>query len=277
MIDVQARLSIRDNDRESSIKSNWAADQSGAASLEDFLRVIKRTLIQTSQQVIGEERAKGFPKDALQIVDGKRNKPLSAVNPIGRVEYIARADLGLFALELYDLIEQRSRVDTGQYKRSNWVLYNGDLVASSRVELQSWLTTQREVRRGDTFLFINVMPYARFLERYGIRADSVGIKRVRSKDRKQRSGSYIRGRESEGKFILTANGAYFLAWRAIQRKYRRNTKILFRLIPGGSIKGLQSVPAVDKKGRQLRRTYKRTGRPYLYPGILFIADDQGFV
>jgi len=175
------------------------------------------------------------------------------------------------------LIEKRSRVDTGQYKRSNWVIYNGNLVASSRVELQSWVATQGEVKSGDTFLLLNVMPYARFLERYGIRADSSGRRIAKSKDRRQRSGFYVKGREDEGKFILTANGAYYLAWRAIQRKYRRNTKIFFRLVPGGSIRGLQSVPAFNKKGKRLNREYADTGRPYLYPGILFIADDQGFV
>jgi len=71
MIDVQARLSISDTLKDSPVGRDWAADQAGAKSLEDFLLVIKRALIQTSQQVIREERNKGFPRDASKLSMGE--------------------------------------------------------------------------------------------------------------------------------------------------------------------------------------------------------------
>lgn len=264
------------------------SDLNGEITLEEFLKFCKANLIVIADTVLREEQARGFDKEPLVIVDGRANKPVINVNPLGSISFVSRQNAADVLVEIFKGILQRSPVDTGQYKKSNFVLYNGEVVASDLSSLADWLL-HREFKPKDLIRFINVMPYARKLERYGIVAGGGNQRLVKSRDRKQRSGRRTANKKlsdnfvsilNPGKFIQAPNGAYYLTLRSVQRKYKFNAKISFELVPGSWIRLASFPPGVGKNGKKLYTTYHRkkqdTGVPYLYPSIKVVIQDEGF-
>lgn len=263
------------------------SDIDGELTLQEFLQFCKTNLIVIADTVLKEEQSQGFDKEPLVIVDGRPNKPVINVNPLGSISFVARQNAKDVMLEIFKGILERSPVDTGQYKKSNFVLYNGEVVASDMSSLANWLLN-REFKPKDLVRFINVMPYARKLERYGIVAGGGSQRLVKSRDRKQRSGRRTANKKisdnfvsilNPGKFIQAPNGAYYLTLRSVQRKYKFNAKISFELVPGSWLRLASFPPGVDKNGKKLYTTYHRkkkdTGVPYLYPSIKVVIQEEG--
>lgn len=240
------------------------SDHGGQLSLAELLEFLRANLIVIADTVLKEEQAKGFDKNPIVTVDGKAGKPVRQVSPFGQIEITARREMSEIMVETYRRILERSPVRTGRYKSSNYVVYNGQQVATTMEGLQSWLKTNPQFKPGDKIRFVNIQPYARKLERLGVRAGESGnIQKTRNV--KSRRGGRERVR------FFQPNGAYFLTSRSIISKYKRNASIRFMFITGAQM-GLVGAGRVFKTGRK-----GSVGRTYLYPSILITVQEGGIL
>lgn len=245
-------------------------DLDGKVTLEDYVNFMKLTLLTIARDTVKEEQRRGFDKNPTILVDNRRGKPLEAVKPFGKIDFIARADIRDVLVETYQGLIDRSKIVTGQYVESHFVFWNTNRVATNMQELQAWYDSSPAVKPGDRIVFVNVAPYARRLERYGVVKGSQSKSRLRyqrSSDKRKRSGL-------DGK-ILAANGVYFLTTRSIKRKYGKQTKIQFKFIPGSTL-GLNNFKFQSKTAKRPKGAKKSTGT-YLYPTILIVVDSAGGV
>lgn len=236
-------------------------------TLKDLSAFTKESLIKISTTALQEEQAKGFDMKPVLIVDNKFNKKVEDVNPFGKIQYVARQDLSKIIMDTWEAIETRSPVDTGTYKSNNIVTFNGAFVADSRVELESWLEDKETFANKDIIRFINVSPYARKLERFAIHSGKRSIRRRASALSRKKGLTNL----MPNQMVMVPNGAYALAFKAIQRVYKNNSFIKFRLVPGnelGITPNMNGDSGVYKRGPS-------KGRPYLYPTILISAVAAG--
>lgn len=240
------------------------SDIGGKVTLEQLLDFTKRSLIAISDTVLEEELAKGFDKKAKLVVDGKEGKSKYEVNPLGKIQYIARADFKKMVLYAFDAIATRSKVVKGRYFANNAVFYNSYPIATTRTELEKWLETKNSFNDSDFLRFVNLVPYARKLEYLGI---SKGRRQSKTRDPSRSDKSKV------GIKIKVPNGAYTLAYRAIKRKFKHNVKNLsFHFLPGSQM-GLTGPGRTFKKGGKKGQK----GRPYLYPSILITLSEKGLI
>ena len=271
-LNFKASIEITESGKPTRFSVVGAGDSEDIDTYEELAHFTKSSLIQISDQVLAEEQSKGFDKKPVLIVDNKFNLPKEAVNPFGKIEYAARQSLKEIALFIYDAISQRSVSNTGTYKRYNIMTVNNNIVAQSRQEIEAYFTQYTSSETGVKIRFINATPYARMLERHSIFSKSTKKKKWRkSKDSQGRSGIAMSGKQ--GMFVLAENGAYFQAARASKQKYGKNSYIQYESLPGTYI-GIDKMVVTGPKG-VLRKTYKPTGDPYLYPTILFYVQESG--
>jgi hypothetical protein len=246
------------------------SDSSGEWSLQDLLNATKQSLILVSQEVLKEELNNGFDKGHIAKVDNSFNKTIFAVSPLGKIEFIARAEILDIVLETYSKIISLSRVGaTGQYIDYNYVFVNNKEVARDLNDLKRWIATGPVLLPNDIIRMVNLMPYARSLERKGVTSKRILARTVKSRDPKQRSGPTVDA----------PNGTYFLATRAAARKYKSNVFLRFEYIPGGKFPA-DAVPTRGRNGKRLRKTYSEKGRwpkggHYLYPSIKIGVSSKG--
>lgn len=249
-------------------------------TFEELLEFTKKSLIQISTEALAEEQLNGFDKNPVMIVDNNFNKPLQAVHPLGKVEYVANQGMADIALFIYDAIETRSISKTGTYKKFNIVSMNGRVIALNRKELENYFINNPIPKAGDKLRFINATPYARKLERYSKYAgkSGLGVKWRKSTDKKGRSGMMRKYKSKdtvkEALHVLSENGTYFLSARAALNKYRRNAFIKYESLPGQYL-GIENLVIIGPNGKPFRRTYKGTSNPYLYPTILVYIHQTG--
>lgn len=236
------------------------SDLEGELTLKELLEFTKSSLIVISDVVLKEEQSEGFDNQPVVAVDGKVGKPVSSVNPLGQIEFTARADMKNILLDAYEALLFRSRVLTGRYKSSHFVFLNGTQVATDLSSLTAWLATEPQFKDKDLVRIVNIQPYARKLERFGITAQKKNNIRV-EKGRKKGS--------NPGKLLQVPNGTYHLTVRAIRSKYKRNSSIRFAFLSGGQL-GISGV--FKTSGRRGRGS---VGRPYLYPTILIAVNEKG--
>jgi hypothetical protein len=268
--DFKVEFSVSENGRKS---PQWTIDSdlNGEVSLDDLLKFTKANLILISDYALREEQEKGFDKDPVVAVDGKRGKPVSAVHPLGKIEFTSQQSIAEIVQEIYAAIQERSPIKTGKYKKSNYVFLNGKQVANDGASLLQWLGTNPQVEPKDIIRFVNVQPYARKLERYGVTAQRKRYRTKKSEDPRGRSGNAL------GQ-ILAPNGTYYLATKSVNRKYKQNLQILFKFIPGSDL-GLtasfvgKSSGAFNKKKKRIVGGGKK--RTYLYPSIFLKIRDTG--
>lgn len=241
-------------------------DLKGEMTLADLLQFTKSNLIVIADFALKEEQAKGFDKNPVVTVDGRVGRPVELVNPLGSIVYTSRKNIDEIIIAIYQSIEERSPVDTGRYRRSNYVFLNGNQVANNMSTLEAWLKSAK-IEPKDIIRFVNIQPYARKLERLGVTAQRTQSRTRRSSDKKNRSGT--------GGRVLAPNGSYFLAARSTKRIYKNNIKIDFKFIPGSQI-GLRSTfkNSSGIPGRT-RRQKKSAPRTYLYPSILVKVVEGG--
>ena len=266
-------FSVSENGRKA---PNWTIDSDigGELSLEALLKFTKANLLLIADQALSEEQAKGFDKNPVVHVDGKLNKPLIQVHPLGKIEFTKRQQLSEVLRFVYDGILSRAPVKTGLYKKSNFVFVNGRQVASDKASFESWLAKNPQVEAKDIIRFVNIQPYARKLERYGVTAQKKKYRTRKSKDARGRSGNSL------GE-VLAPNGAYFLTTRSAARIYKNNLQILFKYIPGSDF-GFSakfktpSKGIVASKGKRKGKALGHKGaRTYLYPSILLKIRETG--
>ncbi len=272
MAEFDVSISVREVGKKSN-EYSLQADIDGKVTLAQFLEFTRATLLTIAQDTLKEEQQKGFDKNPIVVVDGSPKKPISFVSPLGKIEFVSSQVSGAEVLEqVYLEILSRSKIVTGTYIEGNIVAFNGSVIATTIVELRTWLKTAPELKPGDIIRFVNVVPYARKLERYGVTAQRSKTKTAKSRDKQKRSGD----------LILAANGVYFLASRAASRNFKNNIKIKFEFLLGSTL-GLQQFPAISKNGKPLRRNYKPDGKrpknsgPYLYPTIKLTVNERGVV
>lgn len=247
-------------------------DLDGKATLSDFIKFVKKSLIVIAADVLKDEQSRGFDKNPIVVVDGSVRKPIISVKPFGKIEFISSQTAGVDVIKfVYEQILGKSKVVTGTYYKGNFVFHNGNLVATDDSELLTWIKTNPPIKPGDIIRFVNVVPYARRLERLGVTAQRTKTKQVKSRDKQKRSGETILG----------ANGVYFLASRAAASRYKNNVKIYFGYILGSTL-GVQNFPTIGRDGKPLRRTYKTKGKPkntgpYLYPYIKLTVGERGLI
>ena len=249
------------------------SDIDGKVSLQQFLQSIKFALIDISLKALQEEQVRGFDKEPITYVDGRRDKAIAAVNPLGKIEFVSSQVSGLKVIEdIYRGITDRSKIVTGTYLSGNLVYYDSKIVASNPFELVSWLASSPKLVPGKQIIFMNVVPYARRLERLGVTAQKSRYRTAKSRDKRQRSGPRI----------LAPNGTYFLTYRSASRLYGKNARIKFGFIRGSTL-GIQNTPIVSKSGKSLRTSFAPKGfwgkssGPYLYPAIFLTIPEKGIV
>ena len=232
------------------------SDLDGKVSLQDFLEFTRASLIVIADEVLTEERAKGF-RPAVTLVDGSPSKPVHKVNPLGTIEFIAKAPMKDILLETYNGILGRSPVLTGDYKRSHYVFLNGRQVATDLASLEAWLNSNPTFEEKDLIRFVNIQPYARKLELLGVTGQRQQSRTVKSRNK---------NRAASGATYRVPNGTYFLTARSIRSKYKRNSIIRFSFISGQSL-GITGSFKTGRKGKP--------GRPYLYPTITISVQESG--
>lgn len=261
-LEFKVELSVTENGRKAP-QYTLDTDLAGEITLASLLEFTKSSLIIIAHDTLREEQANGFDKNPVVTVDGRVGKAVINVHPLGKIEFTARANLDTMLLEIYDAIESRSPVDTGLYKKSNYVLLNTKQIANDRSSLNSWILSNPTIKSSDVIRFINIQPYARKLETLGVTA---GNEKYSSRSTRwvdsRRKGKINKG----GPKIQAPNGAYFLASRAIRRKFKKNANINFGFMQGSllGIKGNFSLKG-GRGGSQ--RANKKPPRSYLYPTI----------
>jgi len=229
-----------------------------AIELKDLLEWTKSQLIVIADQALTEEQAKGFDKEPIMLVDGKQNRSVKSVSPLGQIEFVARAGFQEVLFDTYISLMRRSPVKTGRYVDSHYVFHNGVQVANDFSRLQRWANSGPELKDNDTIRIVNIQPYARRLELLGVTAQ-------RTQSRKEDAGR--RNKRKKGTMVKMPNGAYQLTTRAIRAKYKNNLGIRFTFLPGTSL----GLSGVFKGGRKKNSS----GRPYLYPTIVFTINSRG--
>lgn len=256
MTTANVTVNVKENGK-SPNKYSLMADLDGEVTLAQLFKFTKGALIGIATDALKEEQGFGFDKKPLTLVDGKPNRDINDVNPLGKIQYIARQDLAEIITYAYDAVFARSpRGRKGQYVSSNLVTYNGVQVANSPSSLKSWLDG-KSFQDKDKIRITNATPYARKLELQGVR---FGV--VRRRFGKPGKKGYVSSTTNAAGQVRKPNGAYTIAAKAIKAKYGRNTFIKYELMLGSDL-GLTGV----------RKTGFDIGRPYVYPSILIYAFD----
>jgi hypothetical protein len=245
----------------SNVKWNLTSDVGGEATLKELIEVVRVTQVRVTQDVLEEELSRGFPKDYVEITDGRKGKPFQAVKPFGRINILAKETVSEFVRIMFEQVIQLSKVVTGQYIQSHVLLYNGKGVATSLSQAIQW-AENIELKTGDVIRLLNTAPYARRLELLGVTSRGYNRKTGKSKDKK---------RANRGIIVRKPNGAYRQAYRKIRNRFKGSGKLQFKFVPGGEIGGLTGGG---------RRTFKpkvkgQQGRPYLYPSLVWRVDAGG--
>lgn len=235
-------------------------------SINEVLEDLRRELIIYADEVFEFEKKSGFTDKPRIIVDGKFNKPIEGVRPFGKIEYINTAtDFVEEIIMAFDEIEKRSprgvknpgdKFSQVKYRNFNYVYFNRKLVAKNRLELRRWaiFASKKGFSRGDEIAFVNLVPYARKLERLGV---------VRGKERNS-SARKTRSKKSryDNSKVSLPSGVYFQAQRSISRIFRKKAfvkPVIFEPLDV-QIGGMRNRFAKA-------RTKGGVGRPYLYPMI----------
>lgn len=248
-------------------KRQWTLDGdiNGRITLDQYVALVEQFIFRTSQNVLQEELRKGFPEDYVEITDGKLGKPAREVDirRRGSIEYNAGQTVTELVNFIFQQLKLRSPVQTGRYERSHIILLNGKEVADNLPEALQWANSVN-LNQGDTIEFINVQPYSRKLERLGVTSQN-RRPRIRKASRRSRAMGYNR--------VAKPNGVYFLTAQLAKKTFGKAANLKFEYRQGESILGSKARSFGAKSSRT---TFKRDGRPYLYPTIIVRVDKQGF-
>jgi len=265
---MEISIRVTDNDKNA---PPWSleSDLNGEATVRDFKTFIQRATWGIAEETLKEEQAKGFDKDPRVRTDNKWGKEPRDVKFMGKIEYFSRQSIREALLEAYEMILKRSPVRSGQYLMSHYVYYNHKKIAESKGELYTWLKANEEnVKDGDLVRIVNVTPYAARIEIRGGRRGTAG---------KTKGKNVNPGKKAFG------SGAYALAARAINSKYKAQGRVKFQMIPNGHA-GVyveasshfrnSYIPDSSRRG-VAKNKKKRFSGPYVYPTVTFQISGEG--
>lgn len=245
---------------------------------KELLEFVQQNLVAVARDFLREEQVKhGFPeKDFLTLVDNKLNARDVTVKPLGKIEYVTKlGNITDVVLSVMRLVVERSPTDSGYYQSMNVLFYNGKVVAKGIVDTTNWLKVDREYKSSDRFRIVNLSPYARKLERLGIkrgtRGKTVGITSGLGGKKGRTSKS------KAGNIVAEPQGAYWLAKNAARRKFpqlKENIRFSFIAV-SASVAKSQNTKAFNPN----KFTFKvehGTGREYLYPSITIRIEPNSF-
>lgn len=233
----------------------------------DLPEYSKQILYQTAKEVLAEEQMDGFDKNPRVRTDNKFDKPEKEVRAFGKIEYYARQDFKEAIVAIYDRLLALSPVgDTQFYKNTHIVVLNGSTIAENKAELVSFLE-RKDFEPGDKLRFVNAMPYARKLELNARRKLLIGPQKG-SYNTKKRMGPSSRYKT---RLVRKPNGTYVAAWRYARSKFKSVSNFIsFQFLTGDAL-GISSSPV--RSG--FRTSFKKDGRPYLYPTIALDFSPSG--
>lgn len=237
----------------------WTIETDDKVSPQKLLEYAKETLIEVAVETLKEELDKGFDPKFNTIVDNNARKNIVNVNPFGKIEFVARQDMDDILKFIYKRILANSPVLTGKYSNANLIFYNDVEVASSLAELETWLASGPDFQSKDQIRFVNITPYARKLERYGVTKNKTK-EVIRKRHDKRLQGP-----------VRIPNGVYALTASSANRIYGKNAFIRFSLLPGERIGLLASDnPTARNRNYQTKRNHikSRIHKPYLYPCVV---------
>jgi len=241
---------------------------------KDMLEFVQQNLVVIAKEFLAKEQKDGeFPKkDYVTITDGKLNRQEELVRPLGKIEYVSKLDdITQVVLGVMRLVVERSPTRSGYYQSTNILLYNGKVVAKGIFETNAWLKVDRDYKPSDRFRIVNLAPYARKLERLGIKRGT------RGKSSGMTSGKSRTGKSKKGAKILAPNGAYWLAKNTARRKFPQlKDNIKFSFIPvSPSIASSQNTKSFSPNSFKFS-TGQGKGRSYLYPSISITINVNSF-
>ncbi len=157
---------------------------------------------------------------------------------------------------------------TNQYSnKGNIVLLNKTLF-SNNVLSASEKIFNHKLKQNDEFEFIQVAPYASFLERHGVSSEKRRTNFKKSAD-KWRRHTGLKNRTGESNMVRRPSGVYFTVAARIKNLTKRQIKISNGFENGASL-SLDSFSFFQKGGSKMRRSFvggsKWTGA-YVYPFI----------
>jgi hypothetical protein len=224
--------------------------------LEELVSYLKFSLKKIALEVLKEEQDKGFDDKPVKEVDGILNKSEDQVKPFGKIEYTARVAAADFLIPIYKRLIEKSPLDTGLYRDYHYVLLNEVLIATNLVQFSQYIE-KAQFKEGDSLRFVNMVPYASKLERFGVTTDRAKTRYSKSTDKKKRSGMFVR----------QPNGVYFLTAKSINKNFKSNAKIKFEWINGSRLTGIDK-PSVNRRGKKLRYSFKSRKGYYTHPSIV---------
>ena len=263
---MEVAVSVTDNDKD---MPPWSleSDLKGEATVLDFKTFIQRAQWMIAEEVLKEEQGQGFDKKPRVRTDNKWGKNPREVKFFGKIEYFSRQNIGEALLAAYEMVRARSPVVTGQYLASHYVYVNQKIVATSKGELAIWLkANERVLKDGDLVRIINVTPYASRIEIRGLSRGTRG---------KSKGKTINRMKNAFG------SGAYALAARAINARFKAAGRVRFQMMPNG-FGGVHIQPTGHFRtsyisdvirGRKNKR--KRFSGPYVFPSIAFKISGEG--
>lgn len=190
---------------------------------DELLSPERRALAQAEFARVEIENAKAINARALGrapplriFVDGREGAPLTSVRPGG----VIVADFRLVS-ELLGWIDMQlilhSPMKTGRYKRSHALFADG-----SQIALAGKVPT--DVPQADEYVFINLVPYARKIERGSSTQAPEGVYQVVAVLAQRRFGNVARITYS----FRTATGGEIIGGRLGNRSSQRNPAIIVR-------------------------------------------------
>jgi len=241
-------------------------------TIENLLANVKQFLIYTAQEALAEELRAGFDPGYVTKIDGKNNKDLETVNPLGKIQYLARVNFIEAILSIYMEIMKESKVVTGAYAKANMVFFNSILIADNYENLKRTLEAMlksRKLESNDTIRFVNIAAYARKLETLGV-TKNTSTKRWRiSKATRKYGGG--------GKLLKPPNGVYWNVAKRMVKKFAvlKGAKFRYELLLGNYL-GIGMLSLSRKFKGATRKTGREIGRSYVYPTIVLKIGEEGY-
>lgn len=224
------------------VSTGFGAQQLG----ETTAKWVQRITQDVAMDALRAEVGKGFDNEPVVITDGVIRRDPTQVKPYGKIEFVARTQVGdavIFALRELARISPRL---TGRYVSSHTVLLNGVEIPGNNLALGL-----RNAKDGDRVQIVNPLPYARKLE---------GATANRGTGRSRRRGSSRQAR----------NGVYRVVLRLLVQRYSKSMFFDFtyvKLNTGVKVWGAQG----GGKGR------KRVQRDQVYPCLKFYIKPTGLM
>ena len=160
---------------------------------QNFINEVREVTIETALQAKQEEQKKGFPKDAIIVVDGQPFRRENTVRSFGRINYIARRNT-LEIVEWFNLrLNKKSPKLTGKFRASNTFWFD-----NKQVDIDSLGPDDQDPK---VVTILNKQPYAGRLEQGSSIKFPNGIYKPLVKTARRKFGS--RSGRASGKATIT--------------------------------------------------------------------------